>query len=126
MSVRRLMFLPLETRLCIASLAPEGRVKNGADLPDRMTVLDQQLRPMPHQPWGRSRPPTHTSARGLITGSRGDLFDHLVGAANQRIWDGDPQGSSRLEVDRQPNIGHLLHRHVGRLLASENTACVVA
>jgi len=30
---------------------------------------------------------------------RHTLFDHLIGTANQHIWDSDPQGS--LEVDRE-------------------------
>ena len=58
----------------------------------------------------------------------GDItsFNQLVGTANQRIWDRDPQGSGRLEVDRLEQIGHLLHRHVGGLFALWNSTCVVA
>src|SRR5215510_2329195 len=51
-------------------------------------------------------------------------FDDLVGAGEQRGWDGDAERLRGLEIDNQFNRGGPLNRHVGRLLALENAARV--
>ena len=38
------------------------------------------------------------------------LFDHLVGARQQRLRDGDAERFRRLEIDRQFKFGRRLHR----------------
>src|SRR5258708_22494440 len=48
------------------------------------------------------------------------LFDHLVGAAEQRDRNGDAERLGGLEIDDEFHLGGLLDRHVGRLIAREN------
>ena len=48
------------------------------------------------------------------------LFDHLVGAAEQRPRNGEAERLCGLEVDDQFDFRRLHHRQVGRLLALEN------
>src|ERR1700682_2335155 len=48
------------------------------------------------------------------------LFDHLVGAAEQREWDCEAERLGGLEVYEQLNFRRLRDRQVGRLHASEN------
>jgi hypothetical protein len=48
------------------------------------------------------------------------LFDHLVGASEQRVRHVEAERFGRLEVDHQLVLGRRLHRKVGRLLALEN------
>ncbi len=40
----------------------------------------------------------------------GRLFDHLVGAQQDRAWDGNSERLGGLEVDRQVKFRRLLHR----------------
>ena len=47
------------------------------------------------------------------------LFDHLVGAADQRQRNGEAERLGSLQVDDQLDFGGLLDRQVGRLLAFE-------
>ena len=54
------------------------------------------------------------------------LFDHLVGAAEQRKREGDAQRLGRLEVDDQLDFHHLVNRQVGRFGALENSPRVAA
>src|SRR6266545_5058554 len=53
-----------------------------------------------------------------------ELLEHLVGAAEQRERHGEAQRPGGLEVDEQLDLGRLLHRQVGRLVALENPAAV--
>ena len=48
------------------------------------------------------------------------LFDHLVGAGEQRRWHGEAQGLGGLEIDYQLVLGRRLHREVGGLFALED------
>jgi hypothetical protein len=43
------------------------------------------------------------------------LFDHFVGAREQRSRDGETQRPRGLEVDDKFELGRLLHRKIGRL-----------
>jgi hypothetical protein len=52
------------------------------------------------------------------------LFDHLVGAADQRQRDGEPERSGRLHVNDQIESRRLLDRQFGWLLSFDNSACV--
>src|SRR5262245_56326161 len=63
-----------------------------------------------------------THAPQLSTSS----FDHLVGAAEQREWNGNAERFRCLEVDNQLDLRCLLDRHVARFFAFENTAGVDA
>ena len=54
------------------------------------------------------------------------LFDHLVGAAEQRERKREAERLGGIEVDDQLDFGGLLDRQVGRLLALENAAGVDA
>jgi len=60
------------------------------------------------------------------TQQKAPLFDHLIGATEERDWDGEAQRPRRLEVDDQLNFGGLLDGQVGRFLAFENSARVDA
>src|SRR5438876_5664008 len=47
-------------------------------------------------------------------------LDHLVGAAEQRDWEGEAERIGRLEVDYRLVPSRCLHRQVARLLALED------
>jgi hypothetical protein len=51
---------------------------------------------------------------------RASLFDHLVGAGEKRQWHFEAERLRCLEVDHRVELGRLLHRQVGRLLALED------
>src|SRR6516165_32663 len=53
-------------------------------------------------------------------------FDHLVGAAEQRERNGEPERPGGLEIDDQLDLRCLLHRQVGRLLALKDAAGIDA
>ena len=48
------------------------------------------------------------------------LFDHLVGAGEQRWRHREAERLGSLEIDHQLVLGRRLHRQVGRLLALED------
>jgi hypothetical protein len=54
------------------------------------------------------------------------LFDHLVGAGEQRRWDLEAERSGRLEVDDELELGQLKHRQVGGLSPLENLTGIYA
>src|SRR5438874_6072637 len=54
------------------------------------------------------------------------LFDHLVGSAKQRDWNGEPKHVGGLHVDDQIDFRGLLHRQGARFLALENAAGIDA
>jgi len=53
-----------------------------------------------------------------------DLFDHLVGATEQREREGDAKRPGGLEINDQLDLGGLLDRQLSRLLAIENAASI--
>jgi hypothetical protein len=55
-----------------------------------------------------------------------ELFDHLVGAADQRERHGNTERLCSLQVNNQFDLANLLDRQVGGLLALENAAGIVA
>ena len=52
------------------------------------------------------------------------LFDHLVGASEQRGWNGEAKRLCRFEIDHQLVLGWCLHGKIGRLLAFEDAIYV--
>ena len=52
------------------------------------------------------------------------LFDHLVGAGEERRWHGEAELLGGLEVDHEFVLGGRLHGQVGGLFASEDTVDV--
>src|SRR6516165_8694447 len=54
------------------------------------------------------------------------LFDHFVGATEQRRWEGQTECLGRLQVDDECNFCHLLNWQVGRSGALENLSGVDA
>jgi hypothetical protein len=53
-------------------------------------------------------------------------FDDFVGAADDRIWDGEPEGLSCLQVNGELDFRQLLNRQICRLLALKDAACIDA
>src|SRR5262245_55940560 len=53
------------------------------------------------------------------------LFDHLVGATDQRLWDIQTERFCGFEIDDHLDFRDLLNRQIGRFIALENTANVV-
>ena len=70
------------------------------------------------------REPTRCANCGLVhcneRRKKIGLFDHLVGAADQRQRNGKAEGLGSLQVDDQLDFGSLLDRQIGRLLTLEN------
>src|SRR2546430_2069788 len=54
------------------------------------------------------------------------LFDHIVGATDQRQRDGDAERLGGFEVDDHLDFRDLLHRQLGGLVALENPAGIDA
>ncbi len=54
------------------------------------------------------------------------LFDHLVGADEQRGRHGEAERFGRLHVDHELDLGRLLYRQVGRLGAFEDLVDIAA
>src|SRR6516164_3172842 len=48
------------------------------------------------------------------------LFDHLVGAKQERLWDGEADRLRCLEVQDHLELGRKLHREIGRLCTAQN------
>ena len=55
-----------------------------------------------------------------------NLLDHLIGAGEHRGWYGKIKRPGRLEIDREIELGRLLDRQIGRLLALEDFAHIFA
>jgi hypothetical protein len=54
------------------------------------------------------------------------LFDHLVGAGEQRERDGEAKRLCCFEIDDQLDPRYLHHRQIGRLSPLENPPCLDA
>ena len=57
---------------------------------------------------------------------RGASFDHLVGAGEQRVWHGEAERLSGLEIDSNVELGRLHDWKIGGLLTLENPAGIDA
>src|SRR5262249_19456119 len=81
---------------------------------------------------GSSLPDTFSARSADWTGlkmrriTRAVSLDHLVGAAEQRERNGEPERPGSLEIDDQLDLRCLLHRQVGRLLALKDAAGIDA
>jgi len=64
--------------------------------------------------------PTHAVQQRVVS------FDHFIGAAEQRCWDGQTECLGGLQVDDERNFCQLLNWQVGRSGALENLAGVDA
>ena len=56
---------------------------------------------------------------------RASLFNNLVGAGEQRLRHGEPEGLGGLEVDGEIEFGRILNWQIGWALAFENTSDVL-
>src|SRR5262249_32630232 len=65
-------------------------------------------------PDGRLEKRTHAPQQKIA------LFDHLVGAGENRGWNIEPDRFGGLQVDDQLVFGRRLHRQIGRLLALQD------
>src|SRR6266850_4703780 len=54
------------------------------------------------------------------------LFNHLVGAAEQRKWDVEPERLGALQIKEQLDFCGQLHRQVARLFSLEDAPDIVA
>src|SRR3954464_9366557 len=54
----------------------------------------------------------------------GVLFDHLIGASYQCVWNGEAERLCGLEIDEKLDFDAPLHGQFARFFAFENTACV--
>src|SRR5260221_12467096 len=54
------------------------------------------------------------------------LLDHLIGGHEQRRRHGEAKGPGRLEIDKQLELGGVLHRQVAGLVALEDASDVLA
>jgi hypothetical protein len=54
------------------------------------------------------------------------LFDHLVGAAEQRYWESQTKRLGSLEIDNQLDLRGLFNWQVGRFVALENPTGIEA
>jgi hypothetical protein len=55
-----------------------------------------------------------------------NLFDHLVGATEEGIWNGEAERFRGFEIDHELDFGRLLERQIGRLFAFEYASSVDA
>jgi hypothetical protein len=59
-----------------------------------------------------------------VSANNSSLFEHFIGTARQRQWDGNAKRFGRLQIDVHLDFSCLLHRQVSRLIAFENSANV--
>src|SRR5262249_51330949 len=57
--------------------------------------------------------------------SAANLFDHFVGAQQQRFWDREAEHLCSREIDDEIELGRLLHRDVGRFCPAQNLVDIV-
>ena len=67
-----------------------------------------------------ARPKPAVSNAATCRARKAELFDHLVGGREQRLWNFEAQRLGGFEVDHQLVLGRRLHRQVGGLLALED------
>ena len=65
-------------------------------------------------------------SRHLAPQQNNPLFDHRIGAGQERSRNFDAQRLGRLHVDDEFEFGRQLDRHIGRLLTFENAADINA
>src|SRR4051794_39203011 len=90
------------------SVAHFSRPPTTSGLPPETDILEAG-RHVPNVP----QPDSAVRQKGL-------LFDHLVGAGEQRRWHREPERLSGREIYDQLELGRLLDREVGGLRATQN------
>src|SRR5262245_36313529 len=90
-----------------------------------MSALGQKQTCAPHQPMSALPPKADmcSATRDVRYGPKADigyLFDHFVGAGEQRWRHGETKRLGGLKIDHQFVLGRCLHRKIGGLLALEN------
>jgi hypothetical protein len=82
------------------------------------------LHPLESAAFARRTPFADVSSCSNTSVQKPDLLDHLVGAAEQRDREGEPESLGGLEIYDQVNFDHLLNWQIGGLCTMKDFSSV--